>query len=82
MFTSGRLQLKTSIQSMNVDQKSLETGFKFVICRPTGDKWQSKTLFLVIFDPRSSIVMSVYDCHLPGLLLECLLFPLTVQDRL
>ena len=34
------------------------------ICRPTGDKWQSKTLFLTIFDPRSSVVKSIFDCHL------------------
>ena len=30
------------------------------------DKWQSKTLFLAIFDPRSSIVKVVFDCHLSG----------------
>ena len=29
-------------------------------------KWQSKTLFLAIFDPRSWIVKSVFDCHLSG----------------
>ena len=50
-----------SIQStnvdQNVDQKSLETEFSIVICRPTGDKWQSKTLFLSIFDPR------FFDCE-------------------
>ena len=34
--------------------------------RPTGDKWQSKTLFLAIFDPRSSIIKSVFDCSLSG----------------
>ena len=31
-----------------------------------GDKLQLKTLFLVIFDPGSSIVKSVFDCHLSG----------------
>ena len=51
-----RWQLKTLILSTNVDQKSLETEFSFAICRPTGDTWQSKTRFLAIFDPRSSIV--------------------------
>ena len=30
--------------------------FSIAICRPTSDKWKSKTLFLAIFDPRSSIV--------------------------
>ena len=51
---------------MNVDQKSLETEFSIAICRPTGDKWQSKTLLLAIFDQCSSIVKSVFDCRLPG----------------
>ena len=30
------------------------------ICRHTGDKWQSKTLFLSIFDPRLLINDSVF----------------------
>ena len=36
--------------------KSLKTECSIAICRPTGDKWQSKTLFLAIFNPRSMIV--------------------------
>ena len=36
--------------------------------------WQqitiSKTLFLVIFDPRLSIVKRVFDCRLPGMRLQ------------
>ena len=56
--------------------KSLEIEFSIAICRPTGDdKWQSKTLFLVIYDqalflaifgPHSLIVKNVFDCHLFG----------------
>ena len=53
------------ILSRNVDQKSIETVFSIGICCPTGDKWQSKTLFLSIFDPPSSIVDYVYDYCLP-----------------
>ena len=34
---------------MKVGQKSLETEFLIAISRPTGDKWQSKTLFLIDF---------------------------------
>ena len=45
--------------------KSIETMFSIDICCLTGDKWQSKTLFLLIFDPRSSIVDNVFDCRLP-----------------
>ena len=35
---------------------------------PTGDKWQLKTLFLSIFDRRSSIIDNVFDCHLSGVI--------------
>ena len=65
-ITQGRLQSKTFILSTNVNQKSLETVFSIVICRPNGDKWQLKTLFLAIFDPHWSIFKSIYDCRLPG----------------
>ena len=54
--TLVRRQSERLILSTNVDQKALETEFLIAICRSTGDKWRSKTLFLVIFDPRSSIV--------------------------
>ena len=43
----------------DADQKSLETVFLIAICRHSGDKWQSKTLFLTVFDLRSSIVLTV-----------------------
>ena len=69
VITPGRRQSKTSMLSTNVDQKSLETEFSIGICRPTGDKWQSKTLFLAIFDPGSSIVKSAFHCHLPGVVM-------------
>ena len=32
--------------------------FSIAICRLSGDKWQSKTLFLTSFDLRSSIVLT------------------------
>ena len=49
---------KRSLQSTNVDHKSLETMFSIAICRQSDDKWQSKTLFLSIFDLRSSMVLT------------------------
>ena len=49
------------ILSTNIDQISLEIEFLIAIC---GGKWQSKTLFLAIFDQRLSIVKSIFDCHL------------------
>ena len=59
---------------MNVYQKSLETEYSVAIYRPTGDKLQSKTLFLAIFDSRLSI-KSVFDCRLPSVFTcFCVLF--------
>ena len=55
-----------NILSTNKDKKSIETEFLIAICHLTGDQWQSKSLFLEIFDPRSSIAKSVFDCRLPG----------------
>ena len=52
MNTPDRPQSKTLILLTNVDQKSLEAEFLIAICRLTGDKCQSKTLFQAIFDPR------------------------------
>ena len=68
-YTPDRRYSK-SIPSTYVDQQSLETEFSFAICRPTGDKWQSNTLFQAVFDPRSSIVKSVFDCRLTGVCLQ------------
>ena len=48
-ITPDRRQSKTLILSMNVDQKPLETEFLIAICRQSGDKWQSKTMFLALF---------------------------------
>ena len=61
------------IQSTNVDPRSLETELSTVVCRHTGDKWQLKTLFPAISDPRSSIVQSVFDCRLSDMIRERIL---------
>ena len=58
-ITSDRRQSKMLIISMILDRKLLKTEFLIAICCLTGDKWQSKTLFLVIFNPHSSIVKSL-----------------------
>ena len=64
VITLDRRQLKMLILSTNIDKKWLETEILIAICCPTGDKWQSKTLFLMIFDPCSSIFNNVFDCRL------------------
>ena len=56
-ITLSKKQLKRFYQLTNADQKSLETAFSIAICRQLGDKWQSKTPFITIFDLRSSIVL-------------------------
>ena len=68
-LTSDRRQSKILILSTDVDQNIVKTEFTIAIFRPTGDKWQSKTLFLTFFDPCSSIVKSVFDCHISGAIL-------------
>ena len=50
-------QSKTPILPGNLDKKSIETVFLIAICRPTGDKWQPKTLFLSIFDSVSRLLI-------------------------
>ena len=59
--------------STKADPRSLETELSTVICCPTGDKWQSKTLFPAICDPWFSIVQSVFDCRLSDMIEERIL---------
>ena len=66
--TRDMWQSKKLILSTNADQKWSETEFLIVICRPTVDKWQLKTLFLAIFDPHPSIFKSVFDCRLSSVI--------------
>ena len=60
--------MKRYQQSTNADQKSIEKVFSTAICCQCGDKWQSKTLFLTIFDLRFSMYLGVFDCRLPGVI--------------
>ena len=69
--TPGRRQSKTPILLRRVDKKSLETEFSIAICRHSDDKWQSKTLFLLIFDPRLLIADIIFDCRLLGVGMDC-----------
>ena len=55
-LTPDRRQPKMLLTITDVDQKFRETVFLIAICRQSGDKWQSKTLFLTISDLLSSIV--------------------------
>ena len=71
VHTLGRHQSKMFIPSKNVDQISLEIEFLIAICHPTGDKWQSKTLFPASLGPYLSIGRSVFDCCLSGVVPQC-----------
>ena len=46
-------------------KKLLEAVFLIAICRQSGDKWQSKTLFLTIFNLRLSIVLMFWIVAYP-----------------
>ena len=54
------------ILSRNMDKISIETVFRLPFVA-SGATNRSKTLFLSIFDPRSSIVDNVFNCRLSGL---------------
>ena len=58
VLTSGKRQSKTLLTIDERRSNLLEKVFSIAICRQLGDKWQSKTLFLAIFDLRSSIVLT------------------------
>ena len=56
-ITPGRRQLITLILLTNIDHS---------VFGAIGNKWQSKTLFLAIFDLRSLIVIkTIFNCRLP-----------------
>ena len=67
-LTPDSWQSKMLIISTNIDQKIVIN--RDFDCQ-NGDKWLSKTLFLAIFDPRSSIVKSIFDCRPSGVILNC-----------
>ena len=69
VITPYRRQSKSLILSTNIDQKLIKTEFSIAIYRQLGDKWLSKTLFLAIFDQRSSILKSVFDCRITGVVM-------------
>ena len=64
VITLDRRQSKTLILSPNIDQNSLET--EFLIARQIA----IKTTVSSDFDPRSSIVKSVLECPLSGMVME------------
>ena len=67
-LTSDRHQSKKLVTSTNVDQRLLEIELLIANCHLTGDKWQSKTLFLAKF---FICVWSGFDCCLSGVGLQC-----------
>ena len=53
-----------NINTIDDRRPKIVTEFLIAICRLAGDKWQSKSLFLAIFNLHSSIVKRVFDCEL------------------
>ena len=71
--TPDRRLSKTLILSLNhfEDKKSLETEFSIVICRLVEREMAiGNTVSRDFFYPRSSIVKSVFNCHLSGVKLK------------
>ena len=57
--------LKRSQQATNADRKRQKReSVSIANCRRFGDNMQSKTLFQLVFDPRSSPELALYDCRL------------------
>ena len=63
----GRRQSKTLILSTNVDQKSLETVFDSHLSPGWRQMAIKITVSIECFDPRS-LIESVFDCPLPGVM--------------
>ena len=59
-----------------LQRKNYNIFLQIITSGPTGDKGQSKTLFLSTFDPGSSIVDYVFACRLPA---EVIIFLETAQ---
>ena len=57
LITPDRKRSKPLLTIENADKKLQEKVFLIAICRRTGDKWQSQTLFLTIFDLHLLIVL-------------------------
>ena len=60
-------------QSTNSDPKLIATVFSIAICHQWGDKWQSKKLFILIFDLRSSIELAFLIAAYPMCFLSALM---------
>ena len=53
---TGYAAIENALDNRQTRIKIAITVFLIIICRQSGEKWLSKTLFLAIFDLRSSIV--------------------------
>ena len=51
---------------MNVDKKIARNSVSIAICLQSGDKWQLKTLFLMIFLSTFVDSNNVFNCRLSG----------------
>ena len=60
LHREGGTRKRDIILSRNVDKKWLDKAFLIAICQ----HWQSKTLFLAIFDQPLLIIKSIFDCRL------------------
>ena len=70
MFTSSCQQSKKLFKINERGSKIARNSVFDCLCRQLGDKWQSKTRFLTIFDQRSSIVLMFSIAAFPDVMLS------------
>ena len=69
LLTPDRRQSKTHLTiDERESKKTLETVFSIAICRQSGDKWHSKTLFLTLWSTFLDTI-DVFHCNISGVLL-------------
>ena len=74
MITPGRRQSKASIQSVNVDKKIVRNRVFDCHLSPYWRQMAIENTVSIDFDPRSSIVDSVFDCRLQDVMMSYLDF--------
>ena len=67
-YHNGQAAIENALNNLQMRIKIARNSVFIAICRQSGDKWRSKTLFLTFF--RSTLVdsVNVFDCRLPGVI--------------
>ena len=66
--TVASIIVRNRVSNCHLSPDCRHMAIKNTVSSESGDKWQLETLFLTIFDRRSSIAKSVHECRLSGVL--------------